>query len=180
MERLPPKIQKIQRELPAWTQKTGNTEAAALMKQLHEQMKAENFEEVEKIADSILKVIGASAPAAAQGGESAPQQIPPANSSLDALTKRLTAKVERVYAGVHEWAAGGRDPSAIAKTMQEKVKPLLHAGKFIEAEPELDHVLEQLKRGEKSTESPTATPASSKASATSDKPKYLIFWSEPE
>jgi hypothetical protein len=67
MERLPPKIHKIQKELPAWIQKTGNAEAVALMKQLQEQMKARNFEEVEKTADSILKMIGASASAADEG-----------------------------------------------------------------------------------------------------------------
>jgi hypothetical protein len=39
----------------------------------------------------------------------------------------------------------------IAKTMEEKVKPLLEAGKFSEAEPELDRVLEQLKPDGKST-----------------------------
>ncbi len=64
--------------------------------------------------------------------------------------------------------------------MQEKVKPLLEAGKFSEAETELDRVLEQFKLEGKLTESPTATPASSKAPATSEKPKYLIFWSTPE
>ena len=57
-ERLPPKIQKIQKELPAWIQKTGNKEAAALMQKMAEQMKAKNFEEVEKTADSILKMMG--------------------------------------------------------------------------------------------------------------------------
>jgi len=70
MERLPPKIHKIQKELPAWIQKAGNPEkaaqAAALMQKLEEHLKAKNFEEVEKTADSILKMIGMSAQAAAQ------------------------------------------------------------------------------------------------------------------
>ena len=58
LERLPPKIHKIQKELPAWMQKTGNTdEAAALMQKMQEQLKAKNFEEVEKTADSILKMM---------------------------------------------------------------------------------------------------------------------------
>ena len=35
------------------------------------------------------------------------------------------------------------DPAEIVKTMQEKVKPLLDAGKAVEAEAELDRVLEQ-------------------------------------
>ena len=70
LERLPPKIHQIQRELPGWIQKAGNKEkaalATALMQKLQELLKAQNFEEVEKTADSILKMMGASAPAAAQ------------------------------------------------------------------------------------------------------------------
>ena len=64
MERLPPKIQKIQKELPAWIQKTGNKDkATALMQKLEEHLKAKDFEEAEKTADSILKMMGVSAPA---------------------------------------------------------------------------------------------------------------------
>ena len=66
-------------------------------------------------------------------------------SQLTEVTrKRLTEKVERVKQGAQQWAASGRDPSAIAKTMEEKVKPLLDAGKVIEAEAELDRLLERL------------------------------------
>ena len=61
-ERLPPKIHQIQKELPAWMQKAENkekaAEAAALMQKMQEQLKAKNFDEVEKTADSILKMIG--------------------------------------------------------------------------------------------------------------------------
>jgi len=60
-ERLPPKIHKIQKELPAWIEKAeaGDREkAASFMKQIDEQMKAKKFEEVEKTADSILKLMG--------------------------------------------------------------------------------------------------------------------------
>jgi hypothetical protein len=68
MDRLPLKIQKIQKELPAWSQKTGNTEkATALMQKLDEHLKAKKFEEAEKTADSILKMIGVSGQAADQG-----------------------------------------------------------------------------------------------------------------
>jgi hypothetical protein len=64
-DRLPPKIQKIQEGLPAWVEKTGNAEkATGLMKKLDEQLKAKNFEEAEKTADSILKMMGTDAPAA--------------------------------------------------------------------------------------------------------------------
>ena len=68
MERLPPKIHKIQKELPAWIgADAGNKDkATALMQKLEEHLKAKNFEEAEKTADSILKMMGASAQAAAQ------------------------------------------------------------------------------------------------------------------
>jgi hypothetical protein len=57
-ERLPAKIQKIQKELPAWVQKTGNMEkATALMKELDGHLKAKSFKEAEQTADSILKMI---------------------------------------------------------------------------------------------------------------------------
>jgi len=58
--------------------------------------------------------------------------------------KRLTAKVERVKLGAQKWAASGRDPAAILQTMETKFKPLMEAGKVIEAEAELDRLLEQL------------------------------------
>ena len=57
LERLPPKVHKIQKELPAWIQKTGNKEAAALMQKLEGHLKAKNFDEVETAADSILKLM---------------------------------------------------------------------------------------------------------------------------
>ena len=38
--------------------KTGNKEAAALMQKMQGQMQAKNWEEVEKAADSILKMMG--------------------------------------------------------------------------------------------------------------------------
>jgi hypothetical protein len=68
-ERLPPKIHRIQKELSAWIEKAdaeNKGKAAALMQQLQEHLKAKNFEEAEKTADSILKLMGPSTPAAAQ------------------------------------------------------------------------------------------------------------------
>ena len=65
--------------------------------------------------------------------------------SAEAAHQRVAAKAERVKEGLQTWVASGRDPSAIVKTLQEAIKPLLEAGKFSEAEPELDRVLEQLK-----------------------------------
>ena len=59
LDRLPPKIHKIQEELPAWMQKGGNADkASALMQELKERLNARNFEEAEKTADSILKMMG--------------------------------------------------------------------------------------------------------------------------
>ena len=56
-ERLPPKIHKIQSDAPAWIQSTGNKDALALMQRMQEQLKAKNFEEVEKTADAILAMM---------------------------------------------------------------------------------------------------------------------------
>jgi Spy/CpxP family protein refolding chaperone len=67
----------------------------------------------------------------------------------DDMRRRLTEKVERVQALAQSWTASGRDPSAIAAVMQEKVKPLLDAGKPMEAEAELDCLLGQLNQSEK-------------------------------
>ena len=67
----------------------------------------------------------------------------------EAAQQRIAAKIERVKEGAHQWMDSGRDPSAIAKTMEEKFKPLMEAGKPIEAEAELDRVLKQLKQDTK-------------------------------
>ena len=48
-------------------QKSGNKEAMALMQKMQEHYKAKNFEEVEKTADSILKMMGV--PAGVQAGD---------------------------------------------------------------------------------------------------------------
>jgi Spy/CpxP family protein refolding chaperone len=63
--------------------------------------------------------------------------------------RRLSEKVEQVKEGVQKWAADGRDPSAIGQAMEEKFKPLIDSGKVIEAEAELDRLLEQLKQDAK-------------------------------
>lgn len=60
LERLPAKIHCIQRELPAWVQKTGNqTKAEALLPRLDAALKGNNFTEAEKVADEILKLLPA-------------------------------------------------------------------------------------------------------------------------
>jgi len=75
-----------------------------------------------------------------------------------AMRQRIMAKVASVQQGVQAWAASGRDPSAIVKTMQGTIKPLLDSGKAVEAEAELDRVLEQLKQDVKAPGGGPATP----------------------
>jgi Spy/CpxP family protein refolding chaperone len=65
------------------------------------------------------------------------------------MRRRLTEKVERVKQGAQAWESSGRDTSGIARAMQEKVKPLLDSGQPVEAEAELDRLLEQLNQGAK-------------------------------
>jgi hypothetical protein len=161
MERLPLKIQQIQKELPTWVQNADHKEkATAFMQKLKEQLDAKNFEEAEKTADSILAMMGASAqPAVSPGQGNAESPADP----VEAAHRRLTEKIERVKQGAQKWAASGRDPSAILQTMQEKVGPLIKAGKFSESEPEVDRVLEQLNQDAKSTQSPVSPPAPTQA-----------------
>jgi hypothetical protein len=60
LERLPAKIHRIQRELPAWVRKTGNqAKAEALVRRLDAALKGNNFTEAEKVADEILKLLPA-------------------------------------------------------------------------------------------------------------------------
>jgi hypothetical protein len=69
--------------------------------------------------------------------------------SADLPQMRIRRKMETLQAGFRRWQNAGGDPSAIAKTMEEKFKPLLETGKLIEAEAELDRALEQLKQDAK-------------------------------
>jgi len=59
-ERLPAKIHRIQRDLPAWVQKTGDqAKADALQRRLQATLKGNNIMEAEKVADEILKLLPA-------------------------------------------------------------------------------------------------------------------------
>jgi Spy/CpxP family protein refolding chaperone len=89
--------------------------------------------EAEAVLDSALKLLG-------QDGKTTSLPTAPA----EAVHQRVAAKVERVTQAVQKMAESGRDPSAILKTMGEKVGPLLDSGKFGEAEAEIDRVLTQL------------------------------------
>jgi len=80
-------------------------------------------------------------------------KAPPANAAA-AAHQRVAAKIEHVVQIMQEWAESGRDPSEIGRAMEENVKPLLESGKFVEAEPALDRVLEQLGVAGKSTAPP--------------------------
>ena len=64
--------------------------------------------------------------------------------NIEAASKRVTQKVDRVNQVAHTWENVGRDTSFIAKAMDEKVRPLVEASKVIEAEAELDRLLERL------------------------------------
>jgi hypothetical protein len=57
--------------------------------------------------------------------------------------KRLTEKMERIQAAAQKRAESGQDPTEILQTMEQTFKPLIDAGKIIEAEAVLDRALEQ-------------------------------------
>ena len=137
-QRLQPKIHKIQKALSDWLRKTGNKEAAGLMKTLHEQIQAKQFVDAEKTADSLLRMMGMTAPIAAN------KSGKPAADSQEETVRRLTEKVERVKAGAQKWAASGHDPAEIFMPMKEKFQPLMEAGKIAEAEAVVDGLLKKL------------------------------------
>ena len=212
MKRLPLKIHRIQKELPAWIEKADAArkgKATGLMQKLQDQINAKNFEEVEKTADSLLKMM-VNEPAAAQDipeeARTKPEAAPLGNACLprfiesrrnsphgsrrvatgtraaglmqkldgqlkaknfeeaekdrgfhpdddgregratgllaQTMHKRISGKVERVKAGLNKWEASGHDPSAIVKTMQEKVGRSTPS--LLEAKSRADRVLEQL------------------------------------
>ncbi len=71
LERLPPKIHQIQKELSDWIEKAepaNREKAVGLMKKLEGSLKAKDFDQAEKAADSILKLMGARAAGAAHDG----------------------------------------------------------------------------------------------------------------
>jgi phage gp29-like protein len=57
-QRLPAKIHKIQDELPAWIQRTGNQSLVEpLMRKLDAALRANDLEQAESVVDSILKLM---------------------------------------------------------------------------------------------------------------------------
>jgi hypothetical protein len=65
-QRLPAKMQRIQKELPGWigTDAGKEKKATALMQQLDQHLKAKHFQEAEKTADAILGLMGIPQPTA--------------------------------------------------------------------------------------------------------------------
>ncbi len=152
------KMQRIQTELPGWIQKTGRqAEAMSLIQKVQSLGKEKKWQEMDKVADEMFALMKGT-PAETKSTPQTPpskSQTPPSSPPSDDPTKRITEKVQRVMQGAQKWVAAGGDPAVIQKTMQEKVKPLLDAGKSTEAEAELDRVLELLHKDAKRSESPT-------------------------
>ena len=61
----------------------------------------------------------------------------------DATRERLQSKIKKVQAGVQKWQEAGRDPSEVARIMDE-FTPLMGAGKIAEAEAVLERALKAL------------------------------------
>jgi hypothetical protein len=57
---------------------------------------------------------------------------------------RLRRKMAAVEAGFRAWQAAGRDPGPIGRCVEEKLAPLLQAGKLSEAETVLEETLRRL------------------------------------
>jgi hypothetical protein len=76
-ERLPAKIQRIQKELPAWVEGNADRQekATGLMRSLDEHLKAMNLERAEDAADAVLKMIGVSTEAAQEIPEEARKRL---------------------------------------------------------------------------------------------------------
>ncbi len=75
---------------------------------------------------------------------------PEQQTKLKGLKTKLLAlqsKGKRVEAGVHVWQEQGRDPTPVARVMQE-VEPLIRDGKWDEAEAALDRALKLLTENE--------------------------------
>jgi hypothetical protein len=58
---------------------------------------------------------------------------------------RLRRKMEALQAGFRKWQAAGRDPSPIARYVEERLPALLQANKMEEAEAVLDEALKRLR-----------------------------------
>ena len=124
-----------------------NSGRAAILKTMEETvaplLKADKPMEVEAALDRVLKQL--KSPPAAKPKAPATRSAATVTDPAEMVRKRITEKVALVQAGVQKSQASGRDPSAIARAMQEEFKPLLDGGKAAEAEAVLDRLLEQFK-----------------------------------
>lgn len=140
------KMHRIQSELPGWIQKSGRqAEAMALMQKIQPLMRERKWQEADQAADALLALIEGS-PVAPKTEGPAPKVPPPSAMAASDPAARMAEKVNRVTAGVQEWARSGHDPEEILVVMREKFRPLMESGKTKEAEEVLDGVL--LKMGE--------------------------------
>jgi hypothetical protein len=57
---------------------------------------------------------------------------------------RVQRKMVAVQAGFRAWQAAGRDPAPIGRYVEERLGPLLQAGKLSEAETVLEEALRRL------------------------------------
>jgi hypothetical protein len=147
MDRLPPKIHKIQKELPAWMEKAepvDKEKTAALMKKLEEQLKAKNLEEVEKTADSVLKLMGLSAPAIPrdnpEDAREKPDDLP--------LMERLPPKIHKIQKELPAWAQRTGNAEKATSLMRELDKHLKD-NNLEEAEKTADSILKLIGANEK-------------------------------
>jgi hypothetical protein len=67
--------------------------------------------------------------------------------ATDTPQLRVQRKMVSVQAGLKAWQAAGRDPGPIGHNVEERLEPLLQAGKLGEAEAVLDEALRRLTEG---------------------------------
>ncbi len=67
----------------------------------------------------------------------------------DETRARMQQKMQRLQAAMRKWAESQKDPSPLARAVQEELKPLLDVGKVQEAEAVLDRLLQQAEGDQK-------------------------------
>ena len=144
-KRIAEKIERVKAGAQQWAE--SGREPTAILKTMEETvgplLKADRPMEVEAALDRILKQLKSQSNAKPKSP--ATEGTATATDPAEMARKRLTDKITLLQAGVQKWQASGRDPSSIARAMQEEFKPLLDGGKASEAEAVLNRLLEQLK-----------------------------------
>ena len=151
LERLPPKIRRIQKDLPTWLPKAGSpakaAEARALMQSLETHLKAKDFDRVEKVADSLLKLMGLNA-------ESVVQEVV-GKGSATSYKDRLPAKIQKIQKTLPGWIQKTGNVGKAAPLMK-RLGDHLKANNFEEAEKTADSILKMI--GENAPEADSRTP----------------------